>query len=248
MEFSLADRTFPVFGKELPPKEYNWSDGAIFLINKPKGWTSFRVVGYLRKLLNFKKIGHAGTLDPMATGLLVLCVGKATKAVERIQAGFKVYEAGICLGASTPTYDAESEADATAAYKHITLEELHNKVTAHFLGEILQKAPAYSALKHQGKPLYKLARAGKEVPVKERWVHIYEHQILCLEGPQVYSRIKCSKGTYIRSIAHDLGKACDSLAHLNALVRSEVSPFHLDDAIEPELLKEKWLNGTVNTF
>jgi tRNA pseudouridine55 synthase len=218
--------------------EYIWADGTVFLIDKPKGWSSFKVVHELRKVTNFKKIGHAGTLDPMATGLLVLCTGKATKKIEQIQSGFKVYEATITFGASTPSYDAETEIDGTAAFEHIDQALIEEQLEKHFSGEIKQIAPAYSALKHKGQPLYKLARAGKETPIKERLVTIYGTSILSYTAPNLTIAIHCGKGTYIRSIAHDLGKLCGSLGHLTSLRRTVVAPFSVDQAASIEELQE----------
>jgi len=224
-------------------KDYVWADGTVFLIDKPKGWSSFKVVYELRKVTEFKKIGHAGTLDPMATGLLVLCTGKATKKIEQIQAGYKVYEATITFGSSTPSYDAETEVDGTAAHTHIDISQLQMLLNEHFSGEIKQIAPAYSALKHKGQPLYKLARAGKETPIKERLVTIYETAILSYEAPNLKIAIHCGKGTYIRSIAHDLGKLCGSLGHLTALKRTVVAPFSTDNASTIEELQDWKIRG-----
>lgn len=219
-------------------KDYVWSEGTVFLVDKPKGWSSFKVVHELRKITNFKKIGHAGTLDPMATGLLVLCTGKATKKIEQIQSGYKIYEATITFGASTPSYDAETAIDLTAAYDHINIDLLQTMLDQHFKGDIKQIAPAYSALKHKGQPLYKLARAGKETPVKERIVTIYETEILTYESPNLKIAIHCGKGTYIRSIAHDLGKMCESLGYLSALRRTVVAPFSVNEASTIEELQD----------
>lgn len=218
--------------------DYIWADGTVFLVDKPKGWSSFKVVHELRKITNFKKIGHAGTLDPMATGLLVLCTGKATKKIEQIQSGFKVYEATISFGASTPSYDAETEADEIANFDHIDVALIQKQLDAHFKGEIKQIAPAYSALKHKGQPLYKLARAGKETPIKERLVTIYDTAIISYKAPDLKIAIHCGKGTYIRSIAHDLGKLCGSLGHLTALKRTVVAPFSVENAYTIEQLQE----------
>lgn len=247
--FSFKDRTFPVYHREHRIAEgYDLREGAIFLMNKPKGWTSFDVVGYVRNRIGVKKTGHAGTLDPMATGLLVICVGKATKAVELIQNGKKEYIAEVKFGASTPTYDSESDTDAEAPTDMLNEELVEHQLQAHFSGEIEQIAPAFSALKHQGNPLYKLARAGKETPIKKRKVHIFEHELLKWELPQAHVRILCSKGTYIRSIAHDLGKACNSLAHLTALHRTLVTPFDDSKALQPQEFKAWLTDGEAYTF
>lgn len=231
-----------IFSQSNPPTpEYDYEAGAAFLISKPNKWTSFDVVKYLRKCIDLRKIGHAGTLDPMATGLLILCCGKATKTIPEIQDKPKEYIGELTFGASTPSHDAETEVDETAAHEHITREEVEKKIKSNFTGQITQVPPMYSALKHNGTPLYKLARQGKEVKRKPRQVIIYEIKILRFENPKLELYVKCSKGTYIRSLAYDLGKALGSLAHLSALQRTAIGPFNNDNALSTDQLKEIFL-------
>ncbi len=225
----------------LPDPSFNYSAGAVFLIDKPKGWSSFRVVKLLRKCINIKKIGHAGTLDPMATGLLVMCCGKGTKSISQIQDLPKEYVGEIRFGASTSSYDAETAIEETAPYSHISREAVERVLNDRFSGQITQVPPMYSALKHNGTPLYKLARKGVEVKRKSRQVIIYDHEVLQFDNPLLKLRIRCSKGTYIRSIAHDLGKALDSLAHLTELERTAVGEFKNEDALSVEQLKDRLL-------
>lgn len=229
----------PVFGAHNPPSpEFDYQQGAILLVNKPQSWTSFDAVKYLRGRVKCKKVGHAGTLDPMATGLLVICTGKATKSIEQIQNQRKAYRAEITFGKSTPSYDAESEADGEAAFDHITLAQIKEKIENDFSGEIQQIPPMYSALKRGGKKLYELARRGKEVELHPRPVTIYESSIHSYNAPVLDLDIVCSKGTYIRSIAHDLGKALDSLGHLTALERTFIGNFSNSDALTPHQYNE----------
>jgi len=215
-----------VFSKEnFPIPSFNYKAGAVFLVSKPKSWSSFDVVKHLRKCLDIRKIGHAGTLDPMATGLLVLCTGKATKSISQIQEQPKEYIGEVTFGASTPSHDAETEIDDTAGYDHITRQKIEEVLDKQFSGQIIQVPPMYSALKHEGTPLYKLARKGKEVKRHPRQIIIYESRILEFESPKLQLYVKCSKGTYIRSLAFDLGKALDSLAYLSGLERVAIGDF-----------------------
>lgn len=211
-------------------------EGGIILVDKPYEWTSFDVVKKLRNVLKFKKIGHAGTLDPLATGLLVLCFGRLTKQIERIQAQEKVYLAEIGLGATTPSYDLETEVDSSFATDHIDLA-LIESVLPKFTGEITQFPPAFSAVKIDGKRAYELARQGKEVKLKERKVTIHSIAVESFENDSLELSIRCSKGTYIRSLAHDLGKALNSGAHLSALRRTAIGAFDVDKALSPLELK-----------
>ncbi|MDX1672836.1 MAG: tRNA pseudouridine(55) synthase TruB [Balneolaceae bacterium] len=229
----------PVFSQnEPPPPDYDYTKGALMLVDKPSGWTSFDVVNYLKKSLNAGKVGHAGTLDPMATGLLVICCGKATKTVSQIQSMPKEYEGVVTFGASTPSRDAETEIEETAPFEHITREKIDEVLENHFSGEVEQVPPMYSAVKHKGKRLYKLARQGKEVKRKPRIVEIYETRILEFEPPKLTLYVKCGKGTYIRSIAYDLGKKLDSLAYLSALTRTAIGPYSNGDALTIDDLRE----------
>jgi len=210
-------------------------NGTIFLIDKPLDWTSFDVVNKIRwnirKSYHLKKIkvGHAGTLDPKATGLLVICTGKFTKRIDEIQAESKVYTGIIKLGATTPTYDTESAEDQIFPIEHISEEMIH-RTAEQFIGEIEQFPPAHSAVKVDGKRLYELARAGKEIKLNPRKITIYEFRILKIEMPFMEFQVRCGKGTYIRSLAQDLGKALNSGAYLTELRRTEIGNFLIEKA------------------
>lgn len=204
---------------------------AFLLFDKPKERSSFWAVKLLRWASGIKKVGHAGTLDPMATGLLVLGLGKATKFIEQVQADEKEYIAELKFGEATASYDAESEVTATAPWEQITKEDLQIGIVRNFLGEIDQMPPIYSALKKDGKRLYEYARKGQEVEIKPRKVHIKEIEITRFELPFVELRVVCGKGTYIRSLAHDLGKNVGSAAHLTALRRTRIGKFNVDSAL-----------------
>lgn len=210
-------------------------EGKVFLIDKPLDWTSFDVVNKIRwnirKAYKLKKIkvGHAGTLDPKATGLLILCTGKFTKRIDEIQAESKVYTGTFKLGVTTPTYDTESAEDKFFTIDHLT-EDLIHQTTQQFQGEIDQFPPAHSAVKVDGKRLYELARAGKEVELKARKVHIYDFKITKINLPFVEFEVQCGKGTYIRSLAHDFGKALKSGAYLTELRRTKIGEYSVDDA------------------
>ncbi|MFN7119686.1 MAG: tRNA pseudouridine(55) synthase TruB [Saprospiraceae bacterium] len=219
--------------------QYDFLAGATLLVNKPKGWTSFDVVNKIRYQLKKKlgvkniKVGHAGTLDPMATGLLIICTGKATKNLADYQGLDKEYTGTIRLGATTPSYDAETEPDATFPTAHIT-PELLEQASRQFLGDIKQIPPMYSAIKVGGQPLYKKARKGEMLEIQARPVHIDAFELTRIELPEVDFRVHCSKGTYIRSLAYDLGKAVQSGGYLTALCRTKVGQFNLTDAWEVE--------------
>lgn len=229
----------PVFGSQNPPdSSFDFQTGAILLVNKPQGWTSFDVVKYLRGRVKCKKVGHAGTLDPMATGLLILCTGKATKTIDQIQGQEKTYVAEITFGGSTPSYDAESDIREVAPYEHITIDDIQKVIDKEFSGDIQQVPPMYSALKRDGKKLYELARRGKEVELEARPVTIYDSSILDYQAPRLSIEITCSKGTYIRSIAHDLGKALGSLGYLSVLERTQIGNYLLDQALTPHQYNE----------
>lgn len=213
--------------------------GQVLLIDKPLEWTSFQAVNKLRweirRAFNIKKIkvGHAGTLDPLATGLLVICTGKMTKQINTFQGQEKEYTGTFVLGSTTPSYDLETEINQTFSTDHIT-DELIHQATSQFIGEISQYPPVFSALKKDGKRLYEFARAGEEVEVKPRTVMISEFEITKIEGLQVQFRVVCSKGTYIRSLAHDFGKALQSGAHLSELRRTRIGDFKVEDAVTPK--------------
>lgn len=213
--------------------------GKVLLIDKPLKWSSFQAVNKLKYILKRKydlpkkfKIGHAGTLDPLASGLLIICSGKFTKKITEIQAQEKEYTGTIIVGATTPSYDLETEIDATFPTKHIT-EELILETTKKFLGEIDQKPPIFSAIKKDGKRLYEHARAGEEVEIQSRKTTIYEFEITRIQLPEVDFRVKCSKGTYIRSLAFDFGLALQSGAHLSALCRTKIGDYSVENAISP---------------
>ncbi len=217
--------------------------GEIIGIDKPLGWTSFdavkRVRGAIQRRLNVKKfkVGHAGTLDPLATGVLIICTGRSTRDIERLQNGTKEYIATIRLGATTPSFDLETEIDATYPYEHIT-EEMVKDVLPRFTGHIMQVPPIYSAVKIDGKRAYKYARKGKEVDLKAKPLVIEELEMLPSTLPELKLRIVCSKGTYIRALTRDIGVALGSGAHLTALCRTRVGCIKLagcwtvDQAVE----------------
>ena len=219
--------------------EEAYKNGQVLLIDKPLTWTSFQVVNKLRweirQRFNIKKIkvGHAGTLDPLATGLLIICTGKQTKQIDTYQGQVKEYTGTFTLGATTPSYDLETEIDNTFSIAHIT-EEVLNETTKQFTGEIQQKPPIFSAIKKDGKRLYELARKGETTEIKERTVTVSTFEITKIKLPEVEFRIICSKGTYIRSIAFDYGKALNSGGHLSALRRTKIGEFSVDDALSVE--------------
>jgi tRNA pseudouridine55 synthase len=206
-------------------------------IDKRAGVSSARVVGQVKRLLPCgTKIGHAGTLDPFATGVLLLLVGKATKLCERLMDELKQYEATVKLGATTPTDDPDSPESPTAGARPVSRDELYAAITP-LIGEIEQRPPAFSALKVGGHRAYKLARAGKTVQLKPRAVRIYNIELLDYEWPFVHLRIDCGRGTYIRAIARDLGERLGVGGHLTALCRTRIGPFTVTDAVSPEHLQ-----------
>lgn len=222
-----------------PLPRYDFSGGATLLVDKPKGWTSFDVVNKIRYKLKDElkvkkiKVGHAGTLDPMATGLLIICTGKATKSLADYQNLPKEYTGTMTLGATTPSYDAETEIDQEFPIQHITFGQIE-QARKQFLGQIEQIPPMFSAIKVDGQPLYKKARKGEMVKIEPRTVHIYEFELTRIALPEIDFRVACSKGTYIRSLAHDFGQALDSGAYLSALCRTRVGEFKLEDAWDLE--------------
>ena len=217
----------------------DFKNGQLLLIDKPMGWTSFQVVNKLRwslrKTFNVKKIklGHAGTLDPLATGLLIICTGKMTKQIEKYQAQKKVYSGGFTLRSTTPSFDLETESNQQFPTAHIN-EALIFKTTKKFIGETEQYPPLYSALKKDGKRLYEFARAGKDIAIESRKITIDVFDITAIRGLEVDFEVECSKGTYIRSLAHDFGKALNSGAHLSALRRIKIGNFSVENAVEVE--------------
>lgn len=219
--------------------------GEIIPVFKPYTWTSFQIVNKVRYHLSRKygikrfKVGHAGTLDPLATGVLLLCTGKATKRIEELQKHTKEYEAEIMLGATTPSYDMEHPVNATFPYEHITKEMVEN-ILALFIGDIAQRPPLFSACKVDGKRAYDLARKGSDMELEPKQIRIDNIELLEYELPKIKIRVTCGKGTYIRSLARDIGEALQSGAYLTALTRTRVGEYKIDNCITPEAFPE-WL-------
>ena len=215
--------------KEFP--EFNFAEGEMLLINKPYKWTSFDVVGKIRNA--FKpmklKVGHAGTLDPLATGLLIICTGKLTKKIDEFQAQEKEYTGTMILGASTPSYDMETEVNETFDITQLTEEQLHEN-TKQFIGDLDQYPPAHSAVKVDGERLYMKARRGEDVELKTRKVNISVFEITRIELPEIDFRVVCSKGTYIRSLVYDFGRALNNGAYLSALRRTKSGSYDVANA------------------
>lgn len=217
----------------------DYKNGQLIIIDKPMHWTSFQVVNKIRwairRKFNLKKIkvGHAGTLDPLATGLLIVCTGKLTKKINEYQAEEKEYTGTITLGATTPSFDLETEIDQSFPTDHIS-DELILVTAKSFIGKIEQKPPLYSAIKKDGVRLYELARKGEQTEIKSREVSITDFEITKIDGSQVHFKIQCSKGTYIRSIASDFGKKLNSGGHLSSLRRTKSGAFDLSSAVSPE--------------
>lgn len=211
----------------------SFEEGKVLLINKPLQWTSFDAVRKIRNLIRIKKVGHAGTLDPLATGLLIICTGRFTKKINEYMAQEKEYTGTFTLGATTPTYDLESAPENFKSTDHID-EELLKIKTEQFIGEIMQVPPAHSAIKVDGKRVYELARQGKEVKLEPRKITIKEFEITKVEMPVVHFKVVCSTGTYIRSLANDFGAALGCGAYLSSLCRTRIGSFLLDDAMSIE--------------
>jgi tRNA pseudouridine55 synthase len=217
----------------------DFTKGQVILIDKPINWSSFQVVNKLRwgirKVFGMEKlkVGHAGTLDPLATGLLIICTGKMTKHIENFQAQTKEYTGTITLGSTTPSYDLETEIDNRFPTKHISGALIY-EATKQFIGTIDQYPPVFSAIKKDGKRLYEFARARENVEINPRKVTILEFEVTDIQGLDVDFRVVCSKGTYIRSLAHDFGKALQSGGHLSALRRTKIGDFDVADAVSPE--------------
>ena len=218
-------------------------EGEVLYFNKPLDWTSFDLVNKFRYKLSRKlkvkkiKVGHAGTLDPKATGVLILCTGKATRRIDEFQAQSKEYVATLKLGATTPSYDLEKEVDQTFPIEHITREKVE-KVLSAFVGTIQQVPPVFSACKIEGKRAYEIARKGEDVPLKAKTLVIDEIELLEYALPAIKIRVVCSKGTYIRALARDIGAALDSGAHLIALERTRIGQVTLDMCLSPENVDE----------
>ena len=221
----------------------NFIDGEILYIDKPLGWTSFDAVKRLRGALSRRlgnkkiKVGHAGTLDPLATGVMILCTGRATKRIEELQSGVKEYVATIALGATTPSFDLETEIYATYPTDHIT-RELVEEVLARFTGRIEQIPPAFSACKVDGVRAYKLARKGSDVELKPKVLVIDEMELLQFAPTEIVVRVVCSKGTYIRALARDIGEALGSGGHLSALRRTRVGDVTADKCLSVQQAAE----------
>lgn len=218
-----------------PLTDQDYKDGQILLFDKPLEWSSFQLVNkvrwLIRKNLNIKKIkvGHAGTLDPLATGLMIICTGKFTKRIHEFMGQEKEYTGTIRLGGTTPSYDLETEVDQTFPVDHITEEMIYAFAKA-YQGTIQQRPPVFSALKKDGKRLYEFARAGEEVEIPTREITVYDFEITRIAMPEVHFRVQCSKGTYIRSLAHDMGQGLQSGAHLTALKRTKIGEYSVDNA------------------
>ncbi len=212
--------------------------GEILLIDKPYGWTSFQAVKKVKWLLKAKKVGHAGTLDPLATGLLILCTEKKTKEIESIQGQEKEYTGTITVGATTPSYDMETEPNEHFPFEHIN-QELIEKTLPQFIGDVTQIPPLFSAIKVDGKRAYTLARQGSDHELKSRVINIREFEITRIELPEIDFRVSCSKGTYIRSLAFDFGRALGSGAYLSALRRTKIGNYSVLDAVEPQNVTPK---------
>ena len=218
--------------------------GEIIGIDKPLGWTSFdavkRLRGAIQRRLKVKKfkVGHAGTLDPLATGVLIICTGRSTREIERLQAGSKEYIADIRLGATTPSFDLETEIDASYPWEHITLQSIED-ILPQFRGKVMQVPPVFSAVKVDGKRAYKFARKGEEVELKAKPLEISELEVLSFEAPVLRLRIVCSKGTYIRALARDIGQALDSGAHLIGLRRTRVGDISIENCLSLDQAMKK---------
>ncbi len=218
-------------------KQDNFLAGQVILIDKPLEWTSFDVVKKVRGSIRIKKVGHAGTLDPLATGLLIVCTGKRTKSIEEFMGQEKEYTGSFTLGETTPTYDLESEPEGDADLSSLT-EERIKSATENFLGTIDQIPPIHSAIKVGGKRVYQLARKGEEVKLEPRKVQISEFEITQIDLPEIKFRVVCSKGTYIRSLANDFGQLLGTGAYLSSLRRTRIGDFSVEDAYQlPDLVE-----------
>lgn len=221
--------------------------GEIIPISKPYTWTSFQIVSKVRYHLSRKygikrfKVGHAGTLDPLATGVLLLCTGKATKRIEELQSHTKEYVAEITLGATTPSFDMEHPVDATYPYEHIT-KEMVEDVLQQFTGDIEQRPPLFSACKVEGKRAYDLARKGSDMQLEPKKIRIDSIELLEYDLPRIKIRVTCGKGTYIRSLARDIGQALQSGGYLSDLIRTRIGEYKLEDCITPDAFQE-WLEN-----
>ncbi len=233
---------------ELPTDKNAYLEGQILLIDKPYSWSSFQALNAvrwaLRRAFGLKKIkvGHAGTLDPLATGLLVLCTGKSTRRISELQGMPKEYTGTIHLGATTPSYDLETEPSEQLPVEHLT-DEMLKAAAERLTGEITQQPPVFSAIKKDGKRLYEYARSGQDVEVPLRTVHIWAFELTRIALPEADFRISCSKGTYIRSLAHDFGQDLGTGAYLSALRRTKIGPYTVDKALTPDAFKAALRNA-----
>jgi tRNA pseudouridine55 synthase len=225
------------------PGTFNFEEGELLLIDKPVGWTSFDVVNFIRSLLkryhklNKLKVGHAGTLDPLADGLLLICTGKMTKSIQDYQDQDKVYTGSMRMGITTPSYDLETEPDATWPTDHLTHEMLE-KARQQFVGKIHQKPPVFSAIKIGGKRAFEYARKERTVKMETRSIEIHEFTLTRIDLPEVDFLVSCTKGTYIRSLVHDFGIALNNGACLIGLRRTKIGAYHVNDALSVEQIKE----------
>jgi len=227
--------------------ELDYFEGQVLLMNKPYGWTSFQLVKKVKYILKHHygvkkiKVGHAGTLDPLASGLLILCIGRMTKRIEAFQEMAKTYRAEMKTGATTPSYDKETNEDATYPYNHITGERVQ-QVFSSFLGEQKQYPPVFSAKKINGKRAYESARKGENLQMRPSWITIYQLQLLWFEKPLLEFEVTCSRGTYIRTLVHDMGEALQSGAYLTNLVRTRIGDYRLEDSVDLQQFS-KWFEN-----
>jgi tRNA pseudouridine55 synthase len=230
---TFARLAYSMKQREIHPALQSFLDGKVILINKPLKWTSFDAVKKVRILTRVSKVGHAGTLDPLASGLLIICTGKFTKKINEYMGMEKEYTGTFTLGAITPTYDLESMPQNLKSFEHVTSEMIY-ETAKQFTGEIMQVPPIHSAIKKEGKRVYELARKGKAVVLDARPVTIKSFEITNIDFPVVAFKVVCSTGTYIRSLANDFGEALDCGAYLSSLCRTRIGVFHLNDALTPE--------------
>ena len=219
-----------------------FDEGQVLLINKPLEWTSFDVVRKIRNTCRIKKVGHAGTLDPLASGLLILCTGKFTKKINEYMAQEKEYAGSFTVGAVTPTYDLESDPENFRDYSSVTMDQIQ-ELTKKFKGEILQIPPMHSAIKKDGKRVYELARKGQTIELEPRKITIKDFEITSIELPKVFFRVVCSTGTYIRSLAHDFGQELGCGAYLSSLCRTRIGEFLLKDSLTMDQAVEYIVRG-----
>jgi len=227
--------------KPIHPALQSFLEGEVILIDKPLGWTSFDVVRKIRNLTKVIKVGHAGTLDPLATGLLIVCTGKFTKKINAYMGMEKTYSGTFTIGATTPTYDLESEPENFKPVDYITTQQIKT-TTIQFSGDILQVPPAHSAIKRDGKPVYLAARKGEHVVLEPRPVSIYQFDITHINLPVLTFLVRCSTGTYIRSLANDYGAALGCGGYMSSLRRTSIGEFHVNKAFTMEAFEEKIKN------